>query len=147
MKADEFNLSRFLAAQERSYAIALHEIHEGRKRSHWIWYVFPQLKGLGQSATSSLYGLNGLAEARAYLDHPVLGQRLLEATRAMLGHQSRKVEHVLGELDALKFGSCLTLFSLADPSEKIFTDALKSFFGGEKDARTIKLLADCEMRK
>ena len=109
-----------------------------------MWYVFPQLKGLGVSATSNTYGLASLAEARAYLAHPILGQRLTEATSAMLTHRTRTADSVLGELDALKFRSCLTLFSLADPSAQIFTEALEYFFGGQRDTRTIQLLATGE---
>lgn len=137
---DTFQLNRFLTAQQNSYTAALSELRAGRKQSHWIWYVFPQLKGLGMSANSELYGLSGLAEARAYLADPVLGQRLKESTNTMLTHRSRTAASVLGELDALKFKSCLTLFALADPSEKIFADALDCFFKGEQDARTLKLL-------
>lgn len=144
MKSDQFNLQRFVDAQESAYDVALEELRKGRKHSHWIWYVFPQLKGLGYSATSKFYGVAGVAEARAYLAHPVLGNRLLEAIRTLLTHRYLKAEHVLGDVDALKFRSCLTLFSLVDPSEKIFTDALEIFFGGELDARTIKLLEDWE---
>lgn len=142
MKSDQFQLQRFLDAQENDYDVAIRELREGKKHSHWIWYVFPQLKGLGQSATSNFYGLAGLAEARAYLAHPVLGLRLLEAIRTLLAHRGKKIEQILGELDALKFRSCLTLFSLADPSEKIFIDALETFFGGELDACTINFLED-----
>jgi uncharacterized protein (DUF1810 family) len=140
MKTDAFRLARFLTAQEHTYAIALEELHSGKKQSHWIWYVFPQLKGLGLSSHSEMYGLAGLAEARAYLANPILRHRLREATHAMLGHQSVDAASVLGELDALKFRSCLTLFSLADPSELIFVDALNRCFGGACDARTVELL-------
>jgi len=138
--SDEFNLARFLNAQETSYATALSELRAGKKRSHWIWYVFPQIKGLGSSSNSEFYGLVGLAEARAYLNHPLLGQRLKEAVAILLAHRSQNVTSILGEIDALKFKSCLTLFSLADPSERIFTDALEYFFAGKRDMRTIELL-------
>lgn len=141
MKQKEFNLDRFLEAQMHSYDIALQELRHGEKRSHWIWYVFPQLRGLGVSSTSHTYGLTGLAEAQAYLAHPTLGQRLKEAINAMLAHRSRTAESVLGDLDALKFRSCLTLFSLAAPSEPIFNNALECFFDGELDTRTQELLA------
>ena len=138
--SDEFNLARFLNAQETSYATALSELRAGKKRSHWIWYVFPQIKGLGSSSNSEFYGLVGLAEARAYLNHPLLGQRLKEAVAILLAHRSQNVTSILGEIDALKFKSCLTLLSLADPSERIFTDALEYFFAGKRDMRTIELL-------
>lgn len=141
MRLEEFNLDRFLNAQEHSYDLALEELHRGRKRSHWIWFVFPQLRGLGTSAASYTYGLVSLAEARAYLAHHTLGQRLIEATYAVLNHRSKTADCIFGELDALKFRSCLTLFSLADPSKQVLTEALECFFDGELDAHTIKLLA------
>ena len=140
MRSDEFRLDRFRDAQEHSYATALQELQSARKRSHWIWFVFPQLTGLGRSPNSELYGLAGLAEARAYLAEPILGQRLREATRVMLDHQSLGASAVLGDLDALKFQSCLTLFSLADPSEQVFATALECFFAGARDLRTLELL-------
>ena len=135
---DAFGLARFLDAQQQWYAIALREIRAGRKRTHWVWFVFPQLKGLGSSANAEKYGLSGLAEARAYLADAVLGPRLREATAAMLAHPSASA--VLGELDALKFRSCLTLFALANPAEPFFAAALDDLFGGERDARTLELL-------
>lgn len=140
MEAGAFDLARFLAAQAPVYATALDELRSGRKRSHWSWFVFPQLRGLGRSATSETYGLDGLAEARAYLAHPVLGQRLRESVQAMLAHRSRAASAVLGETDALKFRSCITLFSMADPAEPLFATALESFFAGEPDVRTLELL-------
>lgn len=140
MEPDKFRLTRFLDAQENAYPTALRELRAGKKRSHWIWYIFPQLKGLGLSSTSEIYGVTGLAEARAYLTNPILRQRLLDATEAMLAHDTFDAATILGELDALKFRSCLTLFALADPDEPIFTKALKRFFGGERDARTLELL-------
>src|SRR5690606_9976218 len=140
MSTDEFELSRFLTAQEHSYAAAMEELRSGSKRSHWIWFVFPQLRGLGRSATSKRYGLRGLAEARAYLANPVLGARLRESTQAVLAHRSRGAVAVLGELDALKFTSCLTLFSLTDADEQLFAGALDVLFGGERDGRTLELL-------
>lgn len=103
MNTDEFRLARFREAQEHCYATALEELRSGRKRSHWIWFVFPQLKGLGRSSNSEEYGLTGLAEARAYLADPLLGQRLRESTIALLAHQDLGASAVLGELDALKF--------------------------------------------
>lgn len=114
----------------------------GRKKTHWIWFVFPQLKGLGSSFNAERYGLSGLAEAKAYLEHPLLGPRLREATAAMLEHVPKSARAVLGEVDAMKFRSCLTLFSLADPSEQIFRAALDGFFGGELDSRTLRLMEE-----
>lgn len=120
--------------------MALRELNAGRKQSHWIWYIFPQLKGLGRSATADRYGLSGIREARAYLAHPILAQRMRDAISAMLAHRSKNAAFILGEIDALKLKSSLTLFSLADPSELIFTEALECFFGSERDARTLDLL-------
>ncbi|MBS1819075.1 MAG: DUF1810 domain-containing protein [Acidobacteria bacterium] len=140
MPRDEFSLTRFVDAQEQMYASALAELKAGRKRSHWIWFVFPQLRGLGFSAMSERYGISGLAEARAYLAHPVLGPRLRECVTAMLTHAGMSADAILGDVDALKFRSCLTLFAEADPSESLFTDALARFFGGERDARTVTTL-------
>ena len=140
MSSDKFDLVRFLDAQESSYATALSELRSGRKRSHWIWYIFPQLRGLGLSANAETFGLAGLAEARAYLVNPVLGPRLIEAMEVILAHSSLDAASILGELDALKFRSCLTLFSLANPAEPIFRKALERFFSGELDARTLELL-------
>ena len=140
MKLDEFNLDRFLDAQEHSYSTALIELRAGKKRSHWIWYIFPQLRGLGASPTCHAYGLASLKEAHAYLDHPVLGLRLKEAITLMLNQKNSNAGGILGELDALKFRSCLTLFLLAAPSEKIFSDALERFFNGERDPQTLQLL-------
>ena len=137
---DEFCLARFFDAQQQWYAIALREIRAGRKRTHWVWFVFPQLKGLGCSANAEKYGLSGVAEARAYLADAVLGQRLRECTAAMLAHQSVGASAVLGELDALKFRSCLTLFALADPDEPVFAAALEGLFAGKRDGRTLEML-------
>jgi len=135
-----FSLARFQEAQVQWYATALRELRAGKKRTHWVWFVFPQLKGLGCSANAEKYGLSGVAEARAYLADAVLGQRLRECTAAMVAHQSVGASAVLGELDALKFRSCLTLFALAEPDEPIFTTALESLFAGERDWRTLELL-------
>ena len=135
-----FDLQRFMAAQDPVYATALEDLRAGRKQSHWIWFVFPQLRGLGRSATSEVYGLDGLAEARAYLAHPVLGPRLRESVEAMLAHRSLTASTILGGLDALKFRSCVTLFLMAHPGDPLFATALESFFAGQRDVRTLELL-------
>lgn len=140
----EFYLERFLDAQQDSYPTAMKELRFGEKHSHWIWYIFPQLKGLGRSATSNIYGIQDAEEARAYFEHPILGARLREAITAMLFHRSRKAEDILGEIDAMKFKSCLTLFSLVASHDSIFADALDVFFNGERDERTMGLLNDFE---
>lgn len=142
MRVDEFDLNRFLEAQARDYTNALDELQRGHKRSHWIWYILPQMKGLGSSAMSATYGITGLAEARAYVEHPVLGYRLTECIEAIMGHADLSAAAILGEVDALKFRSCLTLFSVAAPSKPIFSTALDTFFGGQPDLKTIRLLED-----
>jgi uncharacterized protein (DUF1810 family) len=134
-------LQRFVLAQQRDYAQALAEMRAGRKTSHWIWYVLPQLRGLGHSPMSLHYGLAGRDEARAYAEHPLLGPRLVECVQAMLGHAGRSAEQILGPVDALKFRSCLTLFAEVAPQRPCFDQALQRFYGGERDARTLRLLA------
>jgi uncharacterized protein (DUF1810 family) len=136
-----FDLDRFVAAQAAAYATALGELRAGRKRTHWIWFVFPQLAGLGVSATSRQYALSGVAEARAYLAHPVLGPRLREAINAMLVHREASAATILGELDAMKFRSCLTLFARAAPAEPLFAAALERFFDAGPDPATLRLLS------
>ena len=141
LASSDFDLDRFVDAQAGCYATALGELHAGRKRTHWIWFVFPQVAGLGMSAASRRYGLSGLAEARAYLAHPVLGPRLHEAVHAMLQHAGASAAAVLGDLDAMKFRSCLTLFALAAADDEAFTHALTRFFPQGPDADTLARLA------
>lgn len=138
---DPFDLSRFLAAQQDSYPSAISELRGGRKRSHWSWFVFPQLSGLGSSPMSVRYAIRSLAEARAYLAHPVLGDRLKECVAAMNAQVGLTAGAILGEIDARKFHSCLTLFAQADVAEARFVEALDKYFGGRPDAATIALLA------
>lgn len=137
---DSYNLERFVEAQRDVYSTALSELRSGRKQSHWVWFILPQLKGLGRSRMSEYYGISGLSEARAYLAHPILGPRLIECVEAILSHRNVPIEDILGEIDALKFRSCLTLFSRADPSSQLFTLALRRCFGDKPDPETIKLL-------
>jgi uncharacterized protein (DUF1810 family) len=136
-------LQRFLDAQDAggTYERALGELRAGRKTSHWMWFVFPQVAGLGQSATSRRYAIASLAEARAYLEHPVLGPRLLECARALLGHEDRSAAEILGEIDAVKLRSSMTLFAAADPREPVFAEVLDRFYAGARDAATERLLA------
>jgi uncharacterized protein (DUF1810 family) len=138
---DPFDLDRFVQAQQRDYATALAELRAGRKRSHWIWYVLPQLRGLGFSTMSQRYGIGSLAEARAYLAHPLLGPRLHECVAALQGHADTGAAAVLGELDAAKYRSCLTLFAQAAGRGSAFEQALATFFGGRPDAKTLELLS------
>lgn len=132
------DLERFVAAQDRdgTYARALAELRAGRKRSHWMWFVFPQLAGLGRSPTAQRYAIGDLAEARAYLAHPVLGARLREAAQTLAELPGHDAEAVLGPVDALKLRSSMTLFALADPDEPVFPAVLDRYFGGQRDAAT-----------
>jgi uncharacterized protein (DUF1810 family) len=137
---DPFHLQRFVQAQAPVYPQVLRELQAGRKASHWMWFIFPQLKSLGRSTTAQHYGLQGLAEALAYQAHPVLGARLLECTTWMLAVQGRSALQVLGSPDDLKFRSCMTLFAQAAPDEAAFQQALQQYFAGQPDARTLELL-------
>lgn len=137
---DPFDLSRFVEAQASTYSRALAELRAGDKRSHWMWFVFPQIAGLGFSPTAQQYAIGGLAEARAYLDHPVLGPRLRECTAAVNGVAGRSAHAIFGSPDDLKFRSSMTLFREAAPGEALFQAALDKYFGGEPDPRTLGLL-------
>jgi uncharacterized protein (DUF1810 family) len=138
---DPHDLERFVAAQASNYDEALAELRAGRKRSHWMWYVLPQLRGLGTSPMSVRYGIVGLEEARAYLAHPVLGPRLLACVAAMNAHSGRSAEAILGGIDARKFHSCLTLFArAAGAAGAPFRAALEKYYGGIEDASTVALL-------
>lgn len=137
--ADSFELDRFVAAQATVIEAVRDELRAGRKRSHWMWFVFPQLKGLGFSSTAQHYGIASLDEARAYLAHPVLGPRLRECCALMLAVPGKSAHDILGSPDDLKFRSCLTLFRLAAPQESVFREGLERFYGGEPDPRTLAL--------
>ena len=138
---DAFNLTRFVEAQNRSggYDRALEELRHGRKCSHWIWWVFPQLAGLAMSSTSREYSIYSLEEARAYLDHPVLGARLREVTTVMIGHTEKNANAILGA-DDVKFQSSMTLFMRAAPDESLFRQAIDLFFDAVPDPMTDHLL-------
>jgi uncharacterized protein (DUF1810 family) len=137
--SDRATLADFVAAQDRVWHDVEAELAAGRKASHWMWFVFPQLDGLGRSATARFFALPDLAAARAYHAHPVLGPRLRAATGLMLRHAGTPPEAILGGIDAAKFRSCLTLFAEASPGEPLFTEALAAFYDGP-DARTLALL-------
>ncbi|HEX5184110.1 MAG TPA: DUF1810 domain-containing protein [Allosphingosinicella sp.] len=141
---DPFNLARFVDAQAPVYARALAELRGGRKKSHWMWFVFPQLAGLGHSDRALFYAIGSRDEARAYLIHPLLGPRLAECTEAALLHSGRGAEAIFGPVDAMKFRSSMTLFEAAaqDKRTGTFAAALDSFFGGVRDAVTLGLLAE-----
>ena len=138
--ADAYNLDRFLKAQEDTYDTALDELRAGRKRSHWIWFIFPQIAGLGMSPTSQFYAIKSLDEAAAYLRHPILGGRLHECLKALQTLELTDANQVFGELDATKFRSSLTLFAEADPSDPAVEVALDRWFGSRKDEKTLQLL-------
>jgi uncharacterized protein (DUF1810 family) len=145
MPADPFDLARFVDAQQTMtrYDEVLRELAAGCKRSHWMWFVFPQLRGLGHSPFAQRYGLAGLAEAQAYAAHPLLGARLRECTRQIAALPNTTAEAVFGPVDALKLRSCLTLFELADPAEPAYAQVLQRWYAGARDARTLALLGGC----
>jgi len=136
---DPFDLQRFVAAQAPVYDDVLAELAAGRKASHWMWFVFPQLKGLGTSAMASRYGIGSLEEARAYWAHPLLGPRLARCTELVLAVPGRSAREIFGSPDDLKFRSCMTLFARVT-GEPIFTRALQQYFGGEADEATLRRL-------
>src|SRR5450432_780053 len=138
---DPFDLKRFVDAQAKDYSRALAELREGKKLTHWIWYVLPQLRGLGSSSRANFYGIGSQSEASAYLTHPVLGQRLRECVAAMNGLNGVTAVEVLGRTDAAKLQSCLTLFRSVDPERSDFSEALDKYFAGAPDVRTLELLA------
>jgi uncharacterized protein (DUF1810 family) len=134
------DLERFVEAQGPVFDTVRRELAAGRKAGHWMWFVFPQIAGLGTSPTARFYALASLEEAKAYLAHPVLGSRLTEATRLVLGAGGRTANAIFGSPDDLKFRSSMTLFAAADPAEPLFRQALERFYGGEPDARTLDRL-------
>ena len=138
--ADPYNLARFVEAQEADYDTAISEIRSGRKRSHWMWYIFPQFDGLGTSATSRHYAIKSVAEAEAYLRHPVLGPRLRESIQAVLAIQGRSAHEVFGSPDDMKLRSCATLFASLSPADSVFDQLLRRYFGGERDDKTLRLI-------
>jgi uncharacterized protein (DUF1810 family) len=138
--APETTLQRFLDAQATDYAQALAEIKNGRKRSHWMWYIFPQIQGLGFSSTSKHYAIQDLAEATAYLQHPVLGKRLVEISTALLGLAGSDANRVFGSPDDLKLKSSMTLFAAVPGADAVFEKVLAKFFGGVRDGKTLQLL-------
>jgi uncharacterized protein (DUF1810 family) len=137
---DPFDLERFVEAQSGDYEQALRELRGGRKRGHWMWYILPQMRGLGISSMSARYGIGSLGEAKAYLAHPVLGPRLRECVEAVATHKGLSASQILGSLDAMKFRSCLTLFAEAEGPASVFARALGQFFDDRRDQRTLELL-------
>ena len=133
-------LDRFLDAQRGDYAAALAEVRRGRKTSHWMWYIFPQIAGLGQSSTARYYSIRDLEEAREYYAHPVLGQRLREISGALLELRGSDPVAVFGGIDSMKLKSSMTLFALAAPHDPLFRQVLDKYYGGEQDALTLRIL-------
>ena len=133
-------IERFISAQEYSYQTALNEIRNGKKVSHWIWYIFPQLKGLGRSYRSEYYGIENVDEAKSYLTHPILGARLLEITEALLNLNENDPLKVMGNPDDLKLKSCMTLFAYISEDGSIFHQVLDKYFGGGRDESTLSII-------
>ena len=135
---DRYELKRFVDAQEDVYEQACAELRAGKKRSHWMWFVFPQIRGLGSSPTAVRFAISGMEEARAYLEHPMLGSRLRECTGIVVGVEGRSVEQIFGYPDDLKFHSSITLFAKAAAEAGVFGEALEKYFGGEMDRGTLE---------
>ncbi|MDQ6636060.1 MAG: DUF1810 domain-containing protein [Gemmatimonadota bacterium] len=140
MSSDPHDLQRFLDAQASNYADALAELRAGRKRSHWMWYVFPQYDGLGHSAMTRRYSIRSLGEAEAYLRHPILGLRLMECAEAVLDVEGRSAHEIFGSPDDAKLRSSATLFSRVAPAGSVFHRILDRYFAGEPDGRTLELI-------
>jgi uncharacterized protein (DUF1810 family) len=140
MSDDPFDLQRFVDAQAPVYQRVRAELKNGRKHSHWMWFIFPQIAGLGHSAMAQRYAISSLREAEAYMKHPVLGSRLRECTRLILQVDGKSAYEILGTPDDMKFHSCVTLFGRAVPQEDIFLDALEKYFGGAEDQATVTRL-------
>ena len=141
---DSADLERFAAAQEQTYAEALSEVRAGHKRGHWIWFIFPQLRGLGYSRMSDYYGIADLDEARRYLAHPLLGPRLQEISAALLKLDARDPYDVMGYVDGLKLRSCMTLFARAGAPGSVYEQVLREFYGGQEDQTTLDMLKRSE---
>ena len=137
---DPYNLQRFLTAQAEDFRRALEELNRGRKESHWIWYIFPQVAGLGHSSMAQKYAIQSREEAVAYLNHPVLGARLNQCCEALLKHEDKKVQDIMGFPDDLKLRSSMTLFAVVSTEDSIFHKVLDAFYSGRMDERTIALL-------
>ena len=137
---DPYNLNRFTNAQESKFQDALNEIKNGRKQSHWMWFIFPQVQGLGFSEISRFYAIKDIAEASLYLAHPVLGARLIEMSKALLEIEGKTANQVFGSPDDLKLKSCMTLFSSVQNTHPVFKAILEKYFNGVKDAKTLELI-------
>lgn len=141
--ADPFGLARFVTAQQANYRDAIAELRGGRKRSHWMWYVFPQVAGLGSSAMAKRYAIKSREEAEAYLAHPLLGPRLVECAEALLEVEGRTAEEIMGYPDCRKLRSSMTLFAALSPPDSAFEKVLERYYDGSNDPRTVEFLACC----
>ena len=139
---DTHELDRFVRAQEGDYERALAEVRAGRKRTHWMWYIFPQLEGLGSSSMAKRYGIKSMEEARAYLEHPILGPRLVECMEAVLAVEGRTAHEIFGSPDDLKLQSCATLFACVAGKDSVFDRVVEKYYEGERDIRTLELLEE-----
>lgn len=137
---DRFDLSRFISAQERNYESAIAELRSGQKRTHWMWYVFPQIDGLAKSNTAKYYAIKSIEEARQYLNHPILGTRLLECVEAVLAIRGRSVSQIFGYPDDLKLKSSMTLFAYLENQPSLFVRIINKYFDGERDITTLHIL-------
>ena len=137
----KYNLERFISAQNYDYSIALKEIKNGRKLSHWIWYIFPQMKGLGRSYNSEFYGIEDINEAKEYLNNEILGPRLIEISQALLTLNENNPVNVMGSIDSIKLQSCMTLFAKISENNSVFHKVLDKFFDGKPDAHTLEILS------
>jgi uncharacterized protein (DUF1810 family) len=137
---DPYLLNRFVLAQQEDYEQALAEIRGGKKRTHWMWYIFPQIDGLAFSSTSKYYAIKSIDEAKAYLEHPLLGPRLLECAEAVVGVEGRSAKEIFGSPDDLKLRSCATLFACVSPPGSAFDRLLEKYYRGERDQKTLQLL-------
>jgi uncharacterized protein (DUF1810 family) len=137
---DKYKLTRFVDAQNQVYLTAFSEIRNGRKETHWMWFIFPQLKGLGKSSTASYYGITGLEEARAYLKHPILGKHLVEICSALLAVEGKEASEIFGSPDDLKLQSSMTLFSQVEGADNVFQRVLDKYFRGKPDGKTMAIL-------
>ncbi|MEO6637818.1 MAG: DUF1810 domain-containing protein [Ginsengibacter sp.] len=140
MTDDNYNLNRFLEAQQSVYQQALNEIKNGRKRSHWMWFIFPQIGGLGFSEISKLYSIKDLKEAKLYVDHDVLGSRLIEISKTLLKIKGKTANQIFGTPDDMKLKSCMTLFSSLENANTVFEAVLIKYFNGEKDNKTLQII-------
>ena len=134
------SLDRFVEVQEKMYPIAMKEIQNGQKETHWMWYIFPQLRGLGMSAMAHTYGISGLEEAKAYLEHPWLSGRLYELCVTLLHHKDKSAYEIFGDIDEMKLKSSMTLFALTNEEYTIFDQVLEQFFDGEMDKMTVRII-------